>query len=113
MNISIHPESQTLTITFVSRRADGAASTEFAEPAIKEKLPKSTFGGSKSVSFVDVDTWQKKNASSQLISTHINFMHNSTKMILKIFFRSLRILYSNFTRSDRLRFAFSDGCTLM
>lgn len=90
MNISIHPKIQTLTITFFSRRADGVATIKFAEPAIKEKLPKSTFGSSKehkkSVSFVDVDTWQKKTASSQLISTHINFMHNSTKMILKIFF---------------------------
>lgn len=40
MNISSHPKIQTLTITFVPRRADGAASIGFAERAIKEILPK-------------------------------------------------------------------------
>lgn len=91
--------------------------SEFLQAAINVNFSCSAFKKGQSARFVDADTleWTIKNLKLQtlLICSRINFMHNSTKTILKSF-------YSNFTHSSGLRPTghlpvsrnVNDGCTL-
>lgn len=122
MNIHIHPETTNicskLTTVF---RVTGPRRCRLPLNLLRlqlKKTPKKCIwqfekSGKNSFRLLTL-THGRRKLQAQLISSHINFMHNSTKMILKIFFLSFpRILHLNFIHSDRLRCAFSDGCTLM